>query len=108
MKQCLKCGQYFIFDINFESHIKICKGKKPVSNINFEDTPIKPDHYQIGGIEVFDYMRAKMTAEQFEGFCLGNVIKYISRYPHKNGLEDLQKAQRYLDELIDFKVNSHG
>ncbi|UGB31683.1 DUF3310 domain-containing protein [Metabacillus sp. B2-18] len=77
-------------------------------NINFEDTPIKPNHYQTGGIEVFDYMKAKMTEEQFEGFCIGNVIKYTSRYHHKNGIEDLKKAQRYLDVLIDFKVSSNG
>lgn len=78
-------------------------GLIPNQNINFDDTPIKPNHYQIGGIEVFDYMEAKMTHEQFEGFCLGNILKYVSRYPHKNGIEDLEKAQRYLNKLIAIK-----
>jgi hypothetical protein len=37
-----------------------------------------------------------MTPEQFEGYLLGNVIKYISRYRHKNGIEDLRKAKVYI------------
>jgi hypothetical protein len=34
------------------------------------------------------------------GWNVGNVIKYISRYQGKNGLEDLKKARWYLDDLI--------
>jgi hypothetical protein len=34
---------------------------------------------------------------------IGNIIKYISRYENKNGLEDLLKARKYLDMLIDRK-----
>ncbi|EGP9869050.1 DUF3310 domain-containing protein, partial [Listeria monocytogenes] len=30
----------------------------------------------------------------------GNILKYVSRYEHKNGIEDLKKAQFYLDDLI--------
>jgi hypothetical protein len=41
-----------------------------------------------------------MTPEEFEGYLRGNVIKYISRYPEKNGVEDLMKAQHYLAKLI--------
>lgn len=65
-----------------------------VDNVN------KPAHYTAGGIESIEYMRSKMTPEQFEGFLMGNVLKYISRYPMKNGLEDLEKARWYLDRLI--------
>jgi len=54
----------------------------------------------VGGIETIDFIKAKLTAEQFEGYLLGNVIKYLSRYRHKNGLEDLQKAGWYLARLI--------
>ena len=35
------------------------------------------------------------------GFFDGNIIKYIGRYKHKNGLEDLKKAQHYLERLIE-------
>ena len=34
------------------------------------------------------------------GFLYGNIIKYLWRYKHKNGIEDLQKARWYLDRLI--------
>ena len=64
------------------------------------DNPIRPAHYQ-GSIETFDYMQDKMSAACFEGFLQGNVIKYISRYPMKGGLEDLKKCERYLQKLIE-------
>ena len=61
---------------------------------------INPMHYKVGGIETIDYIRSKMTPEAFEGYLQGNVIKYISRYRNKNGLEDLHKAEWYLTRLI--------
>jgi hypothetical protein len=62
---------------------------------------INPDHYKVGGIETIDYMQAKMSPEGFEGYLQGNVLKYTSRYAHKNGLEDLEKAKWYLSRLIE-------
>ncbi|MGC4375902.1 DUF3310 domain-containing protein [Fictibacillus sp. Mic-4] len=62
---------------------------------------INPDHYKVGGIETIDIMKAKLTKEQFEGYLLGNILKYTSRYRHKNGVEDLHKAGWYLSRLID-------
>ncbi len=59
-----------------------------------------PQHYTHGGIETIDYLQAKMTKEQFEGYLLGNILKYVSRYPHKNGIEDLRKAEWYLNKLL--------
>lgn len=64
---------------------------------------INPDHYKTGGIEVIDFMKAKLGNEGFEGYLAGNVIKYISRYNHKNGIEDIKKAQWYLNRLIEMK-----
>lgn len=59
-----------------------------------------PAHYTTGGIETIDFMKAKLSKDQFEGYLAGNVIKYISRYQHKNGVEDLKKAKWYLERLI--------
>lgn len=39
----------------------------------------------------------------FEGFCVGNTIKYLWAWKCKRGLDDLQEAQWYLDMLLDFK-----
>jgi hypothetical protein len=62
-----------------------------------------PSHYTDGKIEVIDYIEDKLTTEGFESYCIGNVIKYISRYRLKNGLEDLKKAAWYLDRAIKHK-----
>jgi hypothetical protein len=60
----------------------------------------RPDHYTSGGIETIDFIQAKMTPEQFRGYLIGNVVKYISRFQHKNGEQDLKKARWYLERLI--------
>ncbi|MDR9786780.1 MAG: DUF3310 domain-containing protein [Peptococcaceae bacterium MAG4] len=61
---------------------------------------INPDHYMTGGIETIDFIKAKLTEEQFKGYLAGNVIKYLSRFEHKAGEEDLQKARWYLNRLL--------
>src|SRR5437868_4413183 len=65
-----------------------------------------PDHYTAGGIETIDILKAKLTPEQFEGFLLGNILKYLTRARHKNGVEDLKKARWYLERLIGLTSNS--
>ena len=65
-----------------------------------EKDNINPDHYKVGGIETWDYIKAKLSASQLAGFALGNVMKYVSRADHKNKLEDLKKAKWYLDKII--------
>ena len=54
-----------------------------------------PSHYTTGDIEVIDYLRDKLTKEEFIGYCTGNVMKYVSRWRHKGGTEDLRKAAVY-------------
>ena len=60
-----------------------------------EDDAISPQHYQQGNIQVLDFIN-----DQKFTYLEGNIVKYISRYKTKNGLEDLEKAQYYLNELI--------
>lgn len=66
-----------------------------------EKDNINPSHYIFGGIETIEYLKAKMTADEFRGFLKGNVLKYVSREAEKNGVEDLKKAKWYLDKLIE-------
>ena len=62
----------------------------------------KSSYYDVGGIETFDVIRAKLTPEQFEGFLLGNAIKYMSRAMWKGDpRRDLEKANYYLSWLRD-------
>lgn len=63
----------------------------------------QPNHYTVGGIEVIEYIRAKLTNEQLKGYYTGNLLKYLSRADHKGGLEDYKKAQVYLKWLIELE-----
>lgn len=61
---------------------------------------IRPDYYQHEGRDLFDHFSEMFTTQEFRGFMVGNVIKYVIRYHSKNGVEDLRKARTYLDRLI--------
>lgn len=60
-----------------------------------------PSHYTTGEIEVINYIRDKLGADEFTGYCIGNVMKYISRWRHKDGVQDLEKAQVYLNWAVE-------
>ncbi len=59
-----------------------------------------PPHYNKAGIECIDAIRAA-TGDGYEYYLQGNIMKYLWRYRYKNGIEDLQKAQWYLDKLVE-------
>ena len=65
-----------------------------------------PAHYNTGTIEVINYIKDKLSYDEFTGYLTGNILKYMSRYKHKNGLEDLKKAQWYLNYLINYIINT--
>lgn len=58
------------------------------------------DHYQKMKIQPVDYI-----VENDMGYMEGNIIKYISRYNYKGGLEDLKKAQHYIEMLIEIEID---
>lgn len=64
-----------------------------------------PKHYTFGSIEVIEIIKDSSTTEEYEGYLANNIKKYILRYKHKNGVEDLKKARVYLDWLIDLYDN---
>ena len=57
------------------------------------------DHYKRKGIQPWDYMEAVMSEEAFKGYLWGNVLKYMSRWEDKGGVQDLEKAEHYLAKL---------
>ena len=67
------------------------------------DPVSKPSHYNQYGIEAIDAIRASLGPDGFQAYCKGNVIKYLWRYEYKNGLEDLKKAQVYLNWMVESK-----
>ena len=61
------------------------------------------NHYDVGGIATIDFIKAKMSHDEYVGFLKGNVFKYIARSGYKTdvtAISDLKKAQVYLDWLI--------
>ena len=70
-----------------------------------QDNVNHPNHYKTGGIETIDYIHAKLGDEGTVAYCMGNVMKYTSRWQDKNGLEDLKKADWYLDYAINILEN---
>lgn len=60
------------------------------------DIQVGGSHYKDAGIQPIEYIFANDL-----GFCEGNVIKYVTRYGKKSGVQDLKKARHYLDMLIE-------
>jgi len=60
-----------------------------------------PDHYTQGKVECIDAIESATTGlVGIEAVLTGQVMKYMWRWKRKNGIEDLQKAQFYLNRLI--------
>lgn len=58
-----------------------------------------PEHYTKGNVECLDAIKSAL-GKNYKYYVQGNLIKYIWRFDHKNGLQDLLKAQFYLNDLI--------
>ena len=68
------------------------------------DTVNHPAHYTKCSLECIDVMLAVFGRKAVTDFCIINAFKYMWRYEHKNGLEDLQKAERYLAMATTFQT----
>lgn len=67
----------------------------------YKDKVNHPSHYNQNGMEVWDVINAfTKDLSGAEAFYAGNVIKYVLRWKHKNGIEDLEKAKVYIDKII--------
>lgn len=75
--------------------------KRYIESFNYSSgiDNINPTHYTNKGIQPIDYIEANKL-----DFNEGNIIKYVSTYKQKNGLEDLKKARYHIDRLIE--INS--
>ena len=66
------------------------------------DKQIGGDHYKQFKIEPIEFIEKNKLS-----FCQGNVIKYVTRFRDKNGLEDLKKAKHYIDLLIQLEYDTN-
>lgn len=66
-----------------------------------QDVVNHPQHYNNGKIECIDAIESAVTGlKGMDAVCTGHIMRYIWRWPFKNGLEDLKKCRFYLDKLI--------
>lgn len=75
---------------------------KPADMVNH------PSHYTAGGIECIDALKAATVGlEGIEAVCTANAIKYLWRWKHKNGVEDLKKSIWYINRLMEELGNNN-
>lgn len=66
-----------------------------------QDVQIGGNHYKIYKIQPTEFIHANHIP-----FIEGNIIKYVVRHRHKNGIEDLRKAKHYIELLIKFEYEN--
>lgn len=64
---------------------------------------INPDYYKNKAIETIEVIRNELTSDEFRGYLKGQIFKYLARHRLKNGIEDLKKAQWYMNYLVKFE-----
>ena len=99
VKTIIRDGNGNVLDIQMKEpgeSFNSCRARNGLDMVNH------PSHYKAkNGMEVIDVIEAfTANLEGYEATHTGNVIKYICRWKEKNGLEDLRKAQWYLNRLI--------
>lgn len=66
--------------------------------MNANEKQVGGNHYSAKAVQPWDYITSNNL-----GYLEGNVVKYVSRWKEKNGLEDLLKAKHYLEKLIELQ-----
>ena len=60
-----------------------------------------PEHYNQSGIECIDVIIASQGKEAAQDFCICNAMKYIFRHNMRYGIEDVKKAQWYINKYLE-------
>ena len=90
---CTKCG---VILHGLDKDGVVCEDCRKAEAID------RPAHYTTGKVECIDAIEAATVGlEGIQAVCTGNVIKYVWRWRRKNGVEDLRKAEAYLQRLIN-------
>ena len=100
VKTIIRDGNGNVLDIQMKESgesFNSCRARNGLDMVNH------PSHYKAkNGMEVIDVIEAfTANLEGYEATHTGNILKYICRWKEKNGLEDLKKAQWYLNRLIE-------
>lgn len=111
LPHCPKCGKIMYFNILDDGqkffHCPSCFFNffEIDEELELRDENVEhPNHYNQGSVECKEAIRSALGDDFYtDGFCRGNAIKYIWRYPFKNGVEDIKKAIFYLNEILSIK-----
>ena len=112
-EKCRKCVYYA--EENFCTHWKydalnermiLCEAFEPKHHIANDSKKVgdnvnSPSHYNQGGIECVDAMKACVSGlNEMEAVCTFHALKYLWRWKHKNGAEDIRKCIWWLERLL--------
>lgn len=67
--------------------------------MNANDRQVGGNHYHKGGEQHWD----RQWRLYGRGYFIGCITKYVERYPHKNGIQDLEKAKHFIEKLIELE-----
>ena len=87
------------WDAQTQSYVTFSNDQDNIRWLHENEEVTSPKHYVGLGITPLEYI----TANELD-FLEGNIIKYVTRYPHKGGVNDLLKARTYLEKLIEREV----
>lgn len=91
-------------DDNYTFIKNVLETDKPQTNMANEELTNTTRYSTNSGKQLFDVLADDLlTDDQYEGFLIGNIYKYIKRHKEKGGITDLEKARVYLDTLIKFE-----
>lgn len=65
------------------------------------EVQVSGTHYKNKTVQPWDYI-----ASNGLGYFEGNIVKYVSRWRDKGGVDDLRKARHYLDKLIELNIKN--
>lgn len=90
------------FDIKWDDVVAyrlICPpNPTPDKSVKANNRQISGNHYMKQQVQPWDYI-----ASNGLGFFEGNIVKYVTRWKNKGGVDDLKKAQHYLQKLIEIQ-----
>ena len=75
------------------------KRQEPAQASDANERQVGGAHYKDKAIQPWDFIASNKL-----GYLEGNIIKYVSRWQEKGGIEDLRKARHYLDKLIEVNL----
>ena len=68
-----------------------------------EPSKIKPDYYRVGERDLIESWSKIFGPEQFRAIMKSHIQKYVHRYDQKNGRDDLEKANYFINRLAKWE-----